>query len=167
MSWAVGILILAAVVALILKNITTKQKGDEFEPRFRTVKSLQTPAEQRFLMALDSALDENLRVFSMVRVADVIKPSTSLNKTDKRIHFAKTSQKHFDFVVCDSATLKPTCVIELNDKSHERKDRKKRDEFLVEACASANLPLKFFRVAKSYDQVEIASFVNGPIPSVG
>ena len=51
-------------------------------------------------------------------------------KTKKReYHFRKISQKHVDFLICD-ATLRPLFAIELDDKSHDQKDRKERDAFV-------------------------------------
>ena len=102
----------------------------------------------------------------MVRVADVIKPKKTLDNKQKHILFRKTSQKHFDFVLCDPISLEPLCVIELNDKSHQRKDRKERDKFLATACHSANLPLHFVPVSKQYDTAAIESYIAADIPSL-
>jgi len=102
----------------------------------------------------------------MVRVADVIKPKKTLDKAQKRTRFLKTSQKHFDFVLCDPESLEPLCVIELNDKSHQRKDRQKRDQFLSAACKSAHLALYFVPVARHYDKDNIATLVDQHLPEL-
>jgi len=160
MEWVVGVLVLIGLVAVALKKNIAQKKGSELTIKYQTVDSLLSPTEQKFLKVLDSVVDDRVRVFSMVRVADVIKPAKSLDSSIKRKLFLKTSQKHFDFVICDSITLMPLCVIELNDKSHRQKKRKERDGFLAEACKSAALPLKFVEVAKSYNQSELAMFLN-------
>jgi hypothetical protein len=46
-------------------------------------------------------------------------------------------------------------VIELDDKSHNSKKVKVRDEFLASACAGAELKLIRFRVRKSYKIIEV------------
>jgi hypothetical protein len=45
------------------------------------------------------------------------------------------SQKHVDFVITDT-DLNLVCAVELNDPSHEKEDRKKRDQFVIEAFKS-------------------------------
>ena len=166
MGWFLGILVLVAIVVLVLKNKKSVQKdklrqdNSKLTLSYQPVPALITPAEQQFLKALDGAVDDRFRVFTMVRVADVIKPTKSLNPSVKHKLFLKTSQKHFDFVICDATKLKPLCVIELNDKSHQKKKRKDRDDFLAEACASAGLPLKFVFASNSYDQSELVNFID-------
>ena len=55
--------------------------------------------------------------------------------------FNRISAKHFDFVVCALDTLAPLAAIELNDASHQRPDRQKRDELLRGICRDIGLPL--------------------------
>jgi len=151
--------------ALVLKKTSGKseqQKNQDLQ--YQQVNSLITPTEKKFLDTLDQVVDNRARVFSMVRVADVIKPKKSLDKSHRHRHFLKTSQKHFDFVLCDPKTLKLLCVIELNDKSHQRKDRKERDQFLLDACETANLALYFIPVSNSYDANKILELIDQHLP---
>lgn len=46
-----------------------------------------------------------------------------------------------DFCIVDARSFEPLLVIELNDASHEREERKLRDEKVAAICADADLPL--------------------------
>lgn len=115
-----------------------------------------TKTEREFLRALDMAIGERYRIFGKMRIADVIMPAKGLSKKEWGRHFFRVTSKHLDYVLCDYDTLEIVCVIELNDKSHEREDRKKRDIFVEKACKSANLPLLWIPQQKSYDRKLLA-----------
>ena len=165
-----AIIIVAAITlaakANRAKGNSTSQPDKDVEIQYQYVDSLTTATEKNYLSVLETVVGSRARVYCMVRVADVLKPSSSLEAKQKHILFRKTTQKHFDFVLCDPISLRPLCVIELNDKSHQRKDRQKRDSFLQEACDSANLPLRFVPVEKHYDGKNVASYVEQYLPTL-
>ena len=169
--WVLKMWYLLVIVVIVLLLTLFKQtagrprKSVQEEYKYQTVPTLISEAEKTFLSTLDEIVQSRARVFCMVRVADIIKPNKSLDKNKKHVHFRKTSQKHFDFVLCDLQTLQPLCVIELNDKSHKRKNRQERDSFLAAACKSADLPLYFIPVSNKYDAAEIASYVDLHLPA--
>lgn len=53
----------------------------------------------------------------------------------------KVDRKHVDFVLCDPRTLRPLIGLELDDRSHQRRDRQERDEFVENLFTAARLPL--------------------------
>ena len=55
--------------------------------------------------------------------------------------FRHIDEKSVDFVLCDKLSLSPQIAIELDDQSHERADRKKRDEEVNRILEMAGLPL--------------------------
>lgn len=55
-----------------------------------------------------------------------------------------------DFMLCETATMKPRLVIELDDRSHQKKDRQARDELVDGALEGAGLPILHVRAAKGY-----------------
>ena len=168
--WVLKMWYLLVIVVIVLLLTLFKQtagrprKSVQEEYKYQTVPTLISEAEKTFLSTLDEIVQSRARVFCMVRVADILKPSKSLNKSQRQTHLNKTSQKHFDFVLCDLQTLQPLCVIELNDKSHKRKDRRERDAFLAVACKSANLPLYFITASNRYEVAEIASHIDLHLP---
>ena len=116
---------------------------------------LFSPAERSFLGVLTQAVPDEHLVLGKVRVADVITPEKGLSRPKWQSAFNRISSKHFDYVVCDRATLKVLSVIELNDRSHKGKKRANRDAFLREACSSAGLRLYEFNAKPSYSVVEV------------
>lgn len=117
-------------------------------------KYLFTRAETTFYHALQNATQGQYLVFGKVRVADVLKPQID-NRGDWQRAFNRISAKHFDFVLCDRDSLKVLGAVELDDSSHQRGDRVKRDDFLNQAVVSAGLPLIRFAVQASYEQAAI------------
>ena len=101
-------------------------------------------------------------------IADVITPAKGINKSNWQKAFNKISRKHFDFVLCNKNDYSIICAIELNDKSHNNKQRKERDAFLEKACKAASLPLIQIPAKAGYslDEVkkELSPFVTSLQP---
>lgn len=151
MIWIIIIFLAVLCIAvLFLKN-----KTRDIEAQYKKREALFTPAERSFLGVLNQAIDDNAIIFGKVRVADIIKPNSWLSRKKWQTLFNKISSKHFDFVICDKHDLSVLCAIELDDKSHNSKIRKKRDAFLQSACLSANLPLIQVPAKPSYNIDEI------------
>lgn len=72
-------------------------------------------------------------VFAKVRLLDLVEPIHGNPKY--KTHFYKIQAKHVDFVICDQK-LVARCIIELDDRSHAKKERKERDDF-VDAVLSS------------------------------
>jgi Protein of unknown function (DUF2726) len=114
------------------------------------VESLVTPAEQRFYEALDEAVDGRLMILSKVRVADLLSITSESRSARNRI-FRSIASKHVDFVLVEAKDLRPLAAIELDDSTHRRSDRRKRDELLDDLFAKAKLPLLRFKTASAYN----------------
>lgn len=126
-----------------------------FRPRYSLRTTLLTKAEQHFLDSLDRANDGRWRIFCQVRVADVISLSPGLSGKAALAARGQINQKHFDFVLCTPGDLTIQAAIELDDRSHQRSDRQKRDKFLDSTAKNVGLPLIRFPVRQSYDHGEI------------
>ncbi|MEO1255546.1 MAG: DUF2726 domain-containing protein, partial [Bacteroidota bacterium] len=59
-------------------------------------------------------------------------------------------------LICDWTTLQPIIAVELDDKSHNRKDRRERDKFVDDVFTVAGLPILHIRVRREYDIKKIA-----------
>lgn len=143
-----ALLALVVIGALLIRA----KKGGRLRSAFPYERRdmLVTRAERSFLGVLDQAVAGEYRIFSKVRVADVLKPKKGLDRSTWFKAFNQISAKHFDFVLCDPKTIQIKAVIELNDKSHKSRKRAERDEFLLEACAAAGVPLLEFTARRSY-----------------
>lgn len=154
MPFAAFLMALAAVAIIVIAFVVMRRlrsgAGVDAYP-YKVSKHLFTPAELAFLAALEKAVENRARVFGKVRIADVIEVSGGLPQEVRRKAFNQICAKHFDFVLCHPATLRPVCVIELNDRSHQEKSRRRRDVFVAGASAAAGLPLLFVPAQREYD----------------
>jgi hypothetical protein len=109
---------------------------------------LLAPAEINFLRALQHASREDWLIFSMVRLADIIKVRPRTRKFQS--WNSRLQGKHLDFVLCDYETLDVKLAIELAD-SNVPADRASRDRFLNTALAAAGVPLLRVYVQEKYE----------------
>ena len=116
-------------------------------------------AEQAFHKALAQGLGDQFMILMKVRVSDVLQPSQGSNKSTWQSAFNRIIAKHFDFLLCSLNSYEIIAAIELDDRSHNRENRKKRDKFLNSACESANFPLIRISARNIYSAQEIKSAI--------
>ena len=114
---------------------------------------LLTKAERAFFDALLPIVSSKCHLFSMVRLADLVYIRKGTEK--RQSHFNRIQSKHIDFVLCCRTHVKPILAIELDDSSHQRPDRIKRDQFVDKALEDAGLPLLRIKVRAGYDPEEL------------
>jgi hypothetical protein len=117
--------------------------------------ALFTPAERSFLGVLEQAVGDQCRIMGKVRLGDIIKVRSGLDASARQTANNKIQSKHLDFVAVDPDDLSILFVVELDDKSHQRTDRKKRDDFLENALDAAGVTLIRFPAKQGYVVEEI------------
>jgi hypothetical protein len=145
--------VVLAVVAGILKarragNETMAAVPDAYELRT----SVFTPAERSFAGVLDGALPEGVTWLGKVRLGDVFATKKGLTRSENATARNKIDRKHVDFLLLRSSDLAPIAGIELDDRSHERDDRKDRDAFVDEVFRGCGLPLLHIPAQSAYNQ---------------
>ena len=152
--WVVAVMVIAGIVLL---RMYSAPKGMPYRKRARIV----TKAELRFYKSLQKAVQDDWEIFAMVRIADILQVKDGTK--NRRNWVNKILAKHIDFVLCDPGSLEAICCIELDDSSHERKDRRERDIFVDDAFRSAGLPLVRIPVRASYLSREIRELIEEAI----
>jgi len=109
---------------------------------------LLSPAEINFLRSLQLAAREDWLIFSMVRLADIIKVRPKTRKFQS--WNSRIQGKHLDFVLCDPETLDVKLAIELEDGT-AIVDGGRRDRFVNTALAAAAVPLLRVKVQEKYE----------------
>jgi hypothetical protein len=109
---------------------------------------LLSPAEINFLRTLQLAAREDWLIFSLVRLADVLKVRAKTRKY--QTWHNRLNGKQLDFVLCDVETLDVKLAIELDD-GPATADRTRRDRFVNVALAAAGVPLLRVRVLEKYE----------------
>lgn len=133
---------------------------------FRLRDDFLSPAEISFYHALLSAVGDEFTVCPKVNLNDIFFVSSpSQNQAARN----QISRKHVDFLLCDRDSMTPRMGIELDDSSHAREDRQKRDALVEQVFAAAGLALVRFPVQHAYNISEIRShlssaFDEGAVP---
>lgn len=120
-----------------------------------------TANERRFYVALSQAVsqvDRSLVIFSKVRMADLVS-ITTVGRARQQAWW-RISQKHCDFLLLrpsgEPGALEPALVIEVDDASHERPDRRQRDAFVDAVYDQAGLPILHVPVVQHFAPNELA-----------
>lgn len=121
-------------------------------PAMYRQRTLLSKGEMAFLLVLEHLVAGSYRVFAKVRLMDLVKMAPEAEGKGFWIHNA--GNMHVDFVLCDQTQTLFLLAIELDDKSHRAEKRRKRDQFVNEVLACAQLPLLRVSCREAYD-VEI------------
>lgn len=153
------VLVIGAVILKIVKSLQTQANSKKEGYPYRKVDALFTAAERSFLAALDDAVGQQFRVFGKVRIADIANVKKISNRQAWQRAQNKITSKHLDYILCDKNDLSVVCAVELNDKSHQRRDRKERDLFVDNLCQTISLPLVKIEARGVYSVSEIRTIL--------
>lgn len=162
MEWVLPLLpqIAIAFVILIAGALIQRFIGGKAETSvYQSRQFLLSKAERSFYGVLLQAVRDRAVVMAKVRVADVLEPEHGVGGSRWQKAFNRISSKHFDFVLCKPDDLSIVAAIELDDKSHNKRQRGQRDEFLNKACGSAQLPLHRIKARKNYSVEELRNLL--------
>lgn len=143
----VAVIIIFVMAIAVEKMNTAKPNNENDKTRsinepmpYKLVESIFTKSEQKLFEILRNyCRDKDLLIFSKVRLADVVKIE---NKSSNfQYWFNKIRSKHVDFLICESESGKPKLAIELDDYTHNQKNRRERDEFVDQVYGSIELPI--------------------------
>jgi hypothetical protein len=146
--------------AISKRKAASSATGREMPYRIRD--DFLSPAEFSFYRVLRETAGTSLTICPKVRLADlffVAKPH--INRT----YFNRIAQKHLDFLICDAKTMEPLLGIELDDASHQRPDRQKRDDFVDAVFLTAGLPLLRVPTQHGYNPAGLARTLRGYLSS--
>ena len=144
-----GFALVLGLLAVLLRLFVPRREAAYRQREFLS------PAERSFLGVLSQAAGDDWRVFAKVRIADVLTPAKGMSRSRWQSAFNAISAKHFDFLLCDPADCVPKLAVELDDQSHEKPSRRRRDRLVEAACGSAGLPLLRVKAARAYQIFEI------------
>jgi hypothetical protein len=117
------------------------------QPKYKKAKLL-TAAEHEFYLTLIHAAYPEYQVFSQVRLANVVNLD---NDVFVWAHFNQLGAKCVDFVLYDAYRAEIALVVELDDRSHLRADRRRRDQFVDAVLKKAGVPILHQKCHTSYD----------------
>ena len=145
------------------KPAADEDTGDEPLP-YITRDALLTAAERSFFAALQTACNGRSLIFVQVPLSKLIYPRAGIPRWQAFQN--KIDRKSVDFVLADPTSLKVQLVIELDDRSHELKNRQDRDEFVNRALAAAGLKLLRVPAAANYNPQQLELTIREAIRSI-
>jgi hypothetical protein len=122
--------------------------------------NLLTEAERSFFGVLQQAVAHEYHLFAKVRLADIISPISRPSRSAYQSALNRIVGKHVDFLLCDPATFQILAVIELDDKSHARPDRRDRDSLVNQALAEAEIPILHVPAAWAYSVSQLRQAIS-------
>ena len=106
--------------------------------RYARKDNLVSDAERSFLLTLRQVEPDKYEVLPQIALVSVIDKKTNTSYRNELFRIC-------DYCFVDKDTFEPLLLVELNDSSHKRADRRERDEKVAAICADAGLPLVTFR----------------------
>lgn len=129
-TWIIAILVIAVayMIADKQKGSTTKKNDNTDYSKAYQAKYLLTKNEwHEYKKLKELAAGKGLLICPKVRVLDIIEPRKGQDNYMTLLN--KVQAKHIDFLITDN-DLRIKGIIELDDNSHNKKERQERDEFL-------------------------------------
>jgi hypothetical protein len=149
------------IVERILDWLSTKEvpaAGFTALP-FKLRDDFLSPAEISFYQVLRVTVGARALVFTKINLADLFFVATGDHRQNRALA-NRVDRKHVDFLICDLKTLRPIVALELDDRSHNRTDRKSRDELVEGVFAAAGLPLHRVPAKTGYAPQEIEALLS-------
>lgn len=132
---------------LISLGIIKKPEGKYFKKEnfpYREKWNFMSPAEISFYKQLEVTVGDRYYIVPQVQLSKILW-SPKVKKYEDKIN-----KKSIDFVLYTKPDFKFVKAIELNDYTHDRKDRKERDLFVRKAMEAAGLELQIVDDRESF-----------------
>ncbi len=156
-----AVIVLAVVIITAVKFSSGSEKRKVFKNNkhsYFTKELVMTQTEAEFFKKLNSVASERYFVFPQVHLSALL--DHKVKGQDWGIAFRHINGKSVDFVLCDKVTLQPVYAIELDDLTHERRDRVTRDAEVERIFKEARLPLVRFTNKNVSDEAIIQALTN-------
>lgn len=141
------------------KRKVNKEAEVEKSPyRYQKTDFLMSRAEHKFFDILIESVGDRCYVFPQIHLATIL--DHKIVGQNWRGAFRHIDEKSIDFVLCDKAYIKPLLAIELDDQTHNRVDRKKRDSEVESILKEAGLSLLRFENHGNFDKIEITKRIS-------
>lgn len=152
------ILFVFTAIILAFEYLSIKDNQQIKEYNYKKKDFLMTRAEHEFFDILVSVIAKdfgnNYYVFPQIHISTLV----DWKSWGQNWRGAKGSVDRYsvDYVLCDKNYIKPILAIELDDSSHERKDRVIRDKKIEGILKMVGLPLLRFENHGIFNNNEIA-----------
>lgn len=136
-----AIVALLSTVGLLYKPREKKQK---LTSKYERKSEVMSEPELEFLKILRQINPDRYEVLPQVALVSVIDKKTNTQYRNELFRIC-------DYCFIDRKTSEPLLLVELNDNSHKRSDRRDRDEKVAAICEDAGIPLVTFWMNEDLD----------------
>jgi len=156
------IFVVIVIIALgIADKLMDKKKGINKVPqspyRYRAKNFLISKPEHEFFDVLVASVGDRYYVFPQIHLATILDHKIVGQNCNGA--FRHIDEKSVDFVLCDKLNIKPILAIELDDRSHENKNRKDRDKIVEGILKEARLPLLRIENHGNFNKEDISQLI--------
>lgn len=147
----IKIIILLIFLVMINIILDKKSKNNNLDKNinylmYYTNKKIMTETEKNFYIELKKITDNlNMSIFPQIDLERLIKVKDNNYSYRNRI-----KSRSIDFTIVNNNYYNVVCCIELDDKTHNKESRIKRDEFINELFKNVNINLIRVKVG-NYD----------------
>ena len=160
MEWLVYIgitLVIAFTVVVLRIRQQAKKIHSASAPlvkyRYSRKQFIMTKAENDFYQALQHAIGTSYMIYPQAHLDVFLDHKTKGQNWSAAL--SGIQRKSVDFLICNHIYYNPLVAIELDDASHDRPDRKERDEKVSAICEAADMPLVRIEWRPSYEPNEV------------
>lgn len=151
----VGVSSSAKKIKRSVKATDLMSVGQSYAPK----NFLTTRERECFQQLRQAVCPERFLICPQVRLVDVVSiaPQYFERSPEWTALFRQISQWHCDFVIVDMTTFAVCAVVELDDRSHQRTDRRRRDAIFNEVISQAGLRL--YRITSATELLRNAAWL--------
>ena len=145
------IIIVLLILYILIEKLSNKEKQKDYKKYYRPKRYIITKNELNFYKILiEVAKELNLVVFAQVSLYNILQTKRELDYKTKESYFKRIASKSIDFVLADPNNCRIKLCIELDDSTHNRQDRIKRDKFINELFKELEINLLRYPVYNTY-----------------
>lgn len=156
--------LLLFVVVLIAVALIASRLSENYVPYPYKLKdvSLCSVQEAQFMTLLEKAVGNDFRLFTKVRLSDIVAVKSGLSSSAQKDAQNKANQRVLDYVLCDLETMQIKAVVELEPASSNI-SQQKRNLFLKNTLAAAGLPFLRFKAKPGYRVADLHDYIHAKI----
>ena len=129
------------------------KKGYEYRKRM----CIMTESERKCFEVLFRAVGGNYHIFPQIHLPSFLEHKIFGQNWNGA--FRHIDEKSVDFILCDKENLSPKLVIELDDRSHERPDRRSRDQEVERILKDARMPILRLKYGYTTDPIKLSAII--------
>lgn len=164
-------IVVAFVILLFIdfatrKLFTNKESAEIKKSTYRyfAKNTIMTERENKFFKQLNEILDNKWFVIPQVHLSALL--NHKVKGQNWKAAFRHINGKSVDYVLLSKETMKPICAIELDDSTHNYKNRVERDAEVERIFAEAKLPLARFKNPEKLSRQDIVNTIAAAIKKV-